>query len=39
MGIHMFVEKLGYYVYEAFQLRETYFMKQKNGKEITNYYI
>ena len=27
------VEKLGYYVYEAFQPRETYFMKQKNGKQ------
>ena len=29
----MFVKKRGYYVYKAFRLRETYFMKQKQGKQ------
>ena len=34
----MFVKKLGYYVYDAFQLREFYSIKTKAWEiEISNY--
>ena len=29
----MLVKNFGYYIYEAFQLTESYLMKQKHGKQ------